>query len=296
MSESNSQQKIVFVTGKGGVGKSTIALALAKKLSANQKVLLVELGLRSFYADFLGVPVYYQPSNYTKNLDLALWSGSECLKEYALHLLKIEGLYRLFFENRISRALIEVAPALSELSILGKITSGVRHVGPPLKYDVIVVDCYATGHMMAMLRAPRGMAEAIQFGPMAEQTSTMMATIRNPEISSYVIVSLPEELPAVEADELFREIRQEVAIEPHIICNRVWPKDELQKIKDSSPKPFSDLEMNFMREIEGLVMRQQAWVSYLKHRHPQVKELPMVFSSQPEELINSLVTALPCLT
>lgn len=286
------KQKIIFVTGKGGVGKSVVALATAKKLSRDKRVLLVELGLRSFYSDFLKAPVHYHPTTYQKNLDIALWSGPECLKEYALHLLKIESLYKLFFENRISRSLIDVAPALSELAILGKITSGIREVGPPLDYDVIVVDAYATGHMMALLKAPRGMAEAVRFGPMAEQTSTMLETIRNPKLCEYVIVTLPEELPAVEADDLYREIFNEVGIKPKIYCNKIWPAGEIQHIKEAEGRKITEKEQDFLRALEDSILRQDAWVHYLRHRHEDLLLLPMKFSSNPDDITNSLESRL----
>lgn len=288
------KQKIIFVTGKGGVGKSVVALALAKKHSQSQKVLLVELGIRSFHADFLGISVGYKPVTFQNNLDIALWSGSECLREYALHLLKVESLYKLFFENRISRTLIEVAPALSELAILGKITSGVRRVGPTLDYDLIVVDAYATGHMLALLRAPRGMNESIRFGPMAEQTQSMLKTITNPEICQYVIVTLPEELPAVEADELHQGLQQEVGISAKIYCNKVWPQTEILKLHqetESHPKTNNE-EAAFTKELKYLVERQQGWVQYLEQRHSEVSLIPMVFSSESKGIVDEVERSL----
>lgn len=289
--EEKQQQKIIFVTGKGGVGKSIFALALAQKYSQGQKVLLVELGLHSFYSDFLGVSVEYRPTPLSKNLDIALWSGAECLKEYALHLLKAESLYKLFFENRISRALIDVAPALSELAILGKATSGIRQVGPELSYDVIIVDAYATGHFMALLRAPRGMNESIQFGPMAEQTRTILKTIRDPQICEYAIVTLPEELPAVEAEELHQALVSEVGLNARIYCNKVWPQAEILKLKKESGTAgvrVSDAEMNFVQELESLVERQQVWIQYLKQRDSNMKLIPMVFSSEPRQIVTEV--------
>src|SRR6476469_2626242 len=83
------KQKIIFVTGKGGVGKSAVAAALALRQSqAGMNTLLVELGYQSFYRDYFSLPeVTYQPQNLRENLDLALWSGPEALKEYARYLL-----------------------------------------------------------------------------------------------------------------------------------------------------------------------------------------------------------------
>lgn len=223
----NKTLEIHFVSGKGGVGKSVVAAALATALhSRGKKTLLVELGNQSFYRDFFGLThVGYSPSFLRKGgPDLAIWSGQECLREYARHLLKLEALYRLFFENPVSRALVNVAPGLPELSIMGKITSGPpRNVGPQLDYDCLVIDAYASGHFLALLRAPRGMAEAISFGPMGEQSRGIDAVLKNPQICKYYIVSIPEELPIQEACELSAEITSLTGISPTQIFNKTQP-------------------------------------------------------------------------
>ncbi len=105
---SQIQQEIVFITGKGGVGKSAVAAGLALNRSQmGKKTLLVELGYQSFFKDYFDLPeVTYKPVRLRENLDVALWSGPECLKEYALHLIKVESLYRLFFENAVTKSLI----------------------------------------------------------------------------------------------------------------------------------------------------------------------------------------------
>ena len=86
-------QELHFITGKGGVGKSTVALAMAyKKSQEGKKVLLVELGDQSFYKEFLDLDeVGFNPTSLKKNLDISLWSGGDCLKEYARHFLKIRS-------------------------------------------------------------------------------------------------------------------------------------------------------------------------------------------------------------
>lgn len=93
------KQEIHFVTGKGGVGKSIMAAALALKLSqTGKRVLLVELGEQSFYRNFFDLPhVGFQPTLVKPHLSVALWSGDTCLREYAHYLIKVESLSRLFF-------------------------------------------------------------------------------------------------------------------------------------------------------------------------------------------------------
>src|SRR4051812_4215169 len=138
--------RILFVTGKGGVGKSSVALGYALKFAEEGlKTLLVEMGNKSYFSDFLGVrELGYTPLKLKENLEAVCWAGEKCLRDYVLHYLKVERVYRLFFENRVMRALVDVAPGMKEISLLGKITSGIRHVGPEILYDRIVVDCFAT--------------------------------------------------------------------------------------------------------------------------------------------------------
>ena len=141
-------RKIHFFTGKGGVGKSTLAAAFAQHLTGlisstpSAKILLAELTERSFYNHFLNGNIS-DSTKHSLNFDLAQWSPESCLREYALHLLKIESLYKLFFQNPVSRSLIQVAPGLSELAILGKATSSPRRHGPPTMHDEIVLDAFA---------------------------------------------------------------------------------------------------------------------------------------------------------
>lgn len=237
------KQQIHFVTGKGGVGKSFFAAALAEGLakksapqkSAHKPILLAEFNDHSFYREYLG-----DKSNY---FDLAQWTGAECLKEYALHLLKIESLYKLFFGNPISKALIDVSPGLHELAILGRATSFPRKHGPPLKYNHMVFDAFATGHFLTMLRAPGGLAKIIQFGPMGEQTRSIDEWIRNPEFCHIHLVSLPEELPATETVELYQTIKKEFGITAKVYLNKYLflKKEDLKNEPEAVKKHFTNL-------------------------------------------------------
>lgn len=284
-----THQEIIFVTGKGGVGKSVAAAAIAlKRARAGKKTLLAELGYQSFYKDYFGLPeVHYQPVPLDKNLDVALWSGPECLKEYALHLLKIESIYKLFFENPVTKALVNVAPALSELAILGKITSHPRKVGPPMHYDCLVVDAFATGHFLALLKAPKGMSEAIKFGPMGDQSRSIEKVLSDPAMSKYFVVSLPEEMPVIEGLELAEGIEQLVGIKPAHIYNRLVPVPaDAGQVQELSPN-------------------LEKFQSYLKHVDQQQKELrqkfgsqkvfdfPMVYSADAREIVSQLSEVAP---
>src|SRR5262245_55823807 len=138
-----TNERLILVTGKGGVGKSACAAAIAwMEARKGRKVLLVELGSQSFYESFFKTRgVGYDPVEICPDVHLALLTPEECLKEYVTHFLKVPRLYSLLFENRVMKALLNAAPALSELALLGKLTSDIREI-IKTDYDVIVCDCY----------------------------------------------------------------------------------------------------------------------------------------------------------
>lgn len=287
-------QEIHFVTGKGGVGKSVVAAALAFKMSQKgQRVLLVELGDQSFYKDYFRLPrVGFVPVSLAGNLDVALWTGAECLREYAHHLLKVERLANLFFENPVMRTFLNIAPALSELAILGKITSGPRKHGPALPYDCVVVDAYATGHFLALLDAPTGMGQVVQFGPMAEQSRSIVAVTNDPGICRYHVVTLPEDLPIKESLELRQGLIAKTGIEPTVLLNKVLKTDisleELQKISEGL-----DDEAQFAGYLKFQTAKKEEAYRTLSNEYQVVTELPFVFSMDPWEIIKEFQGALP---
>jgi anion-transporting ArsA/GET3 family ATPase len=123
-----SSKKLIFVTGKGGVGKSVSAAALAWNFETRG--------------------INYEPSEIVSDVHIALYSAENCLKEYALHFLKVPKLYDIIFQNKVVKAFMNASPAVSEFSILGKLTSEIRGVFRE-EYDLYVVDCYSTGHALA---------------------------------------------------------------------------------------------------------------------------------------------------
>jgi anion-transporting ArsA/GET3 family ATPase len=290
-----NNKKIVFVTGKGGVGKSLIAAGIARQQAlAGKRVLLAEIGENSYYKDFWNLDdIGHEPQKVPKeNFDVALWSGESCLREYVLFYLKVEQLYKLFFENKVMRSLVNVAPGLSEIAILGKITSGIREVGPPLPYDVIVVDTFATGHALALFRTPKGMMEAIRMGPMGHHSREILNVLQNQELTSYILVSLLEELPVVETLEFQTQLRADLGVETHIIENRVVKipvaDSELEKLGASNEAGLSEFAL-FLKAISE---KQTRYHAQLVKQSSPVVSVPMIFSNKPKELVDRVAEVL----
>jgi anion-transporting ArsA/GET3 family ATPase len=278
--------EIHFITGKGGVGKSAVAAAMATAFAeSGKRTYLVELCDPSFLVRFLEVPVTSQtgPWPLADNLWLAHWPGLYCLRDYAKYLLKIDSLVSLFFENQVSQALINIAPALKELAILGKVTSGPpRNVGPRLECDCLVVDSFSTGHFKALLEAPRGMAEAVRMGPMAEQSRDILKVLKNPEVCKFWIVSQPEELPVTEALELADSIQNMLGQPVTHILNRTLPLPDFSKI---------EVKTSFAQQMKKRSIREQLMRDRLRENH-KVVSLGQVFDLSATKIIAALKSEL----
>ena len=278
-------KKAHLVTGKGGVGKSlfssVLALAIQRKNSPqNQQILLTELNELSFYKDYLNLAhINYKPTQWRPGIDVAQWAPEECLKEYALHLLKIESLYKLFIENPVSKSLIQVAPGLHELALLGKLTSSPRKHGPAMNYDQIVVDSFSTGHFLTLLRAPSALHTAVPFGPMGEQTKSIDGYIRDPLFTEVHIVCLAEELPVTESVELYQQLKSEFGIVSHFYLNKMsgLSIDELNEL-------HGDVKISLLNVVEAenraRIKLQNAGIKWI--------ELPLVASQDVNVLIEHL--------
>lgn len=289
-------QRLTFVTGKGGVGKSSIAAALAYKKSStseNHKVLLAEIGDQSYFQDLFRfdkpleyLPFEALPQDFPR-LFFSLWTGQECLKEYAKHLLKLDSLYRLFFENAIMKTFIQIAPGLPELAIMGKMTSGIRRHGPQLPYESLVMDSFATGHFLALLKAPGALAQTIKYGPMGEQSRSIDQVLRNPEHCEYVIVCLPEELPTRETLELAEKLQNQFGIQPRVVLNRCLAGEESEETLARFAQTYPQAR-DFVDYLQIQKENQEESLSRLREKIPNITQVPFVFDPDPVSFIKKI--------
>jgi Anion-transporting ATPase len=284
--------RIVFVTGKGGVGKSAVAAATALQLARDGKsVLLVELGSRSFYGPLLGLPVGAATVRWTPRIGIARWDIESALREYVAHYLVFKAAADWLLNHTVMKALMAAAPSLAELAILGKLTGPMRHGWYKRDVDVVVVDAYSTGQFMALLRAPRGISQTAASGPMRRHTVAMTALLSEPAICEYRLVTLAEEMPTAEACEMARDLHAETGIAPRIYCNR------LIDLPPHLPAwPAGDPAEAFVRHMACVAARQRESLRALQalseERDGPVHQLPLLPLTDAQRLLEALADAL----
>ena len=198
-------RRVQVVGGKGGVGRTTIACALAlAHARRGDRTLLLEVNAASSAAQRLGVaPAPDEPQEVLNNLWLCNMTPAGSLREYALLILRFRAVYNLVFENRLVKYSLRSIPSLAEVTMAGKFwyhTVETRRDGRP-KYDRIILDAPATGHALTFLGVSRVVADLAPGGRMKREVSRMAEMIESRDTCLH-IVTRPEEMPVNEAIDL----------------------------------------------------------------------------------------------
>ncbi len=206
-------KRLVFVTGKGGVGKSTVALALALAAAERgQRTILCEVGAQEHLSHvFHRGQVGFHEVELRENLWTISIDPDESMREYVLLQLKVKPMRDLLFRSRIFNYLAAATPGLKELVTIGKIwelTLDERKARGGQRYDLVVVDAPATGHGVGFLQTPRTFANIARVGPIRHQAETLDSFIRNRKRTGIAVVALPEEMPVNETASLERGARR----------------------------------------------------------------------------------------
>jgi anion-transporting ArsA/GET3 family ATPase len=221
-------RRLLFFTGKGGVGKSTVSAAMALLAAEQgQKVLLVSADGRGDIAAFFEKrPVGFRPEVVYPGLSALAMDTEASLQEYLKLNLRLPFPGRVGPLAKVFDFVANAAPGVKEILTVGKICWEVREaIEGRAEWDLVVVDAAATGHVVAQLGAPQAIEELVTVGPIKSQTGWMGDLLSDPAVTALNVVTTPEEMPVHETIELIGRVRETLPVPlGAVVVNRVLPE------------------------------------------------------------------------
>ncbi|OGP84804.1 MAG: hypothetical protein A2Y95_07650 [Deltaproteobacteria bacterium RBG_13_65_10] len=297
--------RLLLVSGKGGVGKTTVSVALALAAAKRGKrVLVVEVSPRETLPRLFDAPLGGHAEHpvaeniWTLNLDPHL-----ALEEYLETQLHVRALVRMVTGNPLFQRLVEIAPGWRDLLTLGKVWHLERQQDPKKgrpRYDLIIVDAPATGHGLAFLRTPKAFVEATRFGPARTHSQWVCDLIEDRSRTRLLLVTLPEELPVNETIEMARAAEEKLNMSfEDVVVNAVVPRlfteREAQALASLRRNPevlgrvaaSMEDEMDLadlLETADATIGRRALHESYIRRLRSQVRkrmiELPFIYRAQ----------------
>jgi anion-transporting ArsA/GET3 family ATPase len=203
-------KRLLFVTGKGGVGKTTVAASLGRiAAERGRRVLLVEVDTQPSIGRLFGDrPIAFEPSQMDRNLWACNLTGSESMRAFVHRFVSSRRVADLILGNRVANIFFESAPSVLEAVILDQLGTLLESANP--RYDLVVVDLPASGHAVTLLNVPRAMSSRVRVGELAQRMRSLADLISDPKLAELVLVSLPEEMSVNETIELWNRAAERV--------------------------------------------------------------------------------------
>ena len=284
-------KRLVFVTGKGGVGKSTVATALGLLASRRGlRTIVAELAsqerVQGLFADN-GEREQFRELELAPGLFTISIDPQQAMEEYLR--LKAGTFGQMLGSSRLFQAFAMATPGMRELLSIGKVWELAqldRRTRGAAPYDLVIVDAPATGHGVGLLRTPKTFADIARVGPIAHQGQTIANTIADRDFTGVIAVATPEEMPINETLTLTGELaRDELALDL-VVVNALYPARfehaEIAELTEAlsrtrSPLARSALRAALSEHARAATQREQR--DRLRARvDGKLVELPYVFA------------------
>ncbi len=276
--------RLLFVTGKGGVGKTSIAAALGL-LAARQgkRVLIGDLdGRGDIAAAFESGPLSFEPTKVSDGVFAITMDTEAAMREYIKLNLKVPLVGSVGPVAAAFDFLASAAPGVREILTVGKYAHEVR----AKNYDIVIVDATASGHVIGTVAAPDALRELVRVGPIVDQASWMNDILHGHGTTGMVMVATPEEMPTTETIELRDRLENETSLgRAAVIINRVLP----ELFSEPEEKVFAEFQDHTDALIAAAgpaveaVMQGAAFASSL--RRSRTQHIERLFAEFPEDTV-----------
>jgi anion-transporting ArsA/GET3 family ATPase len=213
-------RRLLFVTGKGGTGKTTVAAALARHAaSTGARVLVVEMDEKGALAAALGCgSLSFEPAEVAPNLSAMAMNTEDSLREYIRLFVRMPIVTTLGPLARILDFVANAAPGVKEILAVGKVCWEVRE----RRWDIVIVDAEASGHVVAQVDAPRSLAALVPVGLIRDQVRWMQEMLSDRSTTGIVVAALAEEIAVSETVALLDRLAGDTTVAvAAVVCNRV---------------------------------------------------------------------------
>jgi anion-transporting ArsA/GET3 family ATPase len=220
--------RLLFVTGKGGVGKTTIAAALgAHAAQEGVRVLIVELGSDRGLANLFGKrSIGLEPTLLAARLAAVTIEPRALVESYFMRLLRLSFLARRLFASATFNAITAAAPGVAEFLVLEHLLQWLEGgVLSRSKYDLVIVDGPASGHALRLLRTPRTIATMIAGGPIGSGARQLLGLLADHQRTQVLLVTLADEMAVNETIEAHTALVDDLAMRvTRPVLNRIFPR------------------------------------------------------------------------
>jgi anion-transporting ArsA/GET3 family ATPase len=224
------ERDLIYVTGKGGVGKTTVAASLGLAAAAQGRTTIVcevaEQHHMSRAFAHAGVGRDHE-ARLADGLYAITVDPQHALEEWLSRQVGGHAL-RILTRSSAFQYFVAAAPGAKELITIAKVwelAQGKRWTKSNRTYDLVVVDAPASGHGIAMLQTPKTFGEIARVGPIQRQAYKVRDMLADPERTGYVAVALPEEMPVNETLQLQDKLVEAVGLDiDAIVVNALYPE------------------------------------------------------------------------
>ncbi|MGY3805108.1 ArsA family ATPase [Pigmentibacter ruber] len=289
------KQKLIFVVGKGGVGRTTVSASIAYHYAQQgEKVLLVQWALKDAISQLYSIPACSHKESFTPHGYKTMnFSAAEAIKEYFVEHLKMKLIYNVVIENKHVQRLIHAAPGVQELFFLGRLFWLVELAEKEkgYSYDKVIVDSPATGHGLSLFGIAPAVANLGMTGPLAYECERVNRLLLDEEKTGVLVVTLPEELPIEESIETIPKITSQLLRPPlALIVNQsvniekfptfnfseddIWFKSLLEKLKTDYAQNELKLILSILHKRTHSENKLTSWAKNQKDK--KNNSLPVV--------------------
>ena len=301
-------RRLIFVTGKGGVGKSTVATALGLVgARAGRRTIVAELASQDRVGQaFSRSARPFEEVELADNLFTISVDPQLAMEEYLK--VKTGAVGHALGQSRLFHAFAMATPGMRELLSVGKIwelAQDRRRTAGGDVYDLVIVDSPAAGHGVGILRTPRTFAEIARVGPIAHQAGSIAATIADPSFTAVIAVATAEEMPVNETLWLRDALGEEQLPLDATIVNACYPqrftaleRAALEKARKRASRPLTGAAIGAALSEHDRMQTQREQLERLRDGlATEVIELPYLFAealgpAELEQLADALAAGL----